>query len=174
MAKKEDILGAMDSLKEKGPLSLNNDKVKKFVLRRSFMVSYGITEEEYRKNPEEIDKLVDQAFENGSGTMLRTLGADLDMISSSMNTVIAQAPILLAQMSTIPLSLISTTVAGPTVPNPIQIKNTFAQVKATASSMAANLNQALGKVVEYGLEDYIPDVVVATAGILSTIKNFPV
>ena len=174
MAKIEDIMGAMDSLREKGPLDLNNKKIKKFIVRKSLLTSYGMTEKEYRQDPDAIDATVDEIVENGAGTLMKTLDADLDMISSNMNSVITQAPVLLAQMSTIPVSLISTTVAGPTVPNPIQIKNTFDQVKATASSMAANLNQALGKVIEYGLEDYVPDIVVSTAKILATIKNFPI
>ena len=175
MAKKEDIQGAMESLKDNGgPLSLNNEKIKKFVLRRSFLVAYGISEEDYNRDPEEIDKLVDDSYRNGSGLLLRTLESDLDMISSSMNNVITQAPVLLAQMSTIPASLIATTVAGPTVPNPLQIKNTLAQVKATASNMSTSLSQALGKVIEYGLEEFIPDVVISTAGILASIKNFPI
>lgn len=174
MAKKDEIQGAMNSLRDHGPLSLNNDKVKKFILRKSFLVSYGISEEEYELNPKEIDDMVDEVFRNGSGSLLKTLDADLEMISSCMNSVIIQAPILLAQMSTIPVSLISTTAAGPTVPNPVQIKNTFSQVKATASSMASYLNQAFGKVIEYGLEEYIPDIVISTANILATIKNFPI
>lgn len=174
MAKKEDILGIMDSLDSGGPINLRGDGIKRSVLKKKLLSTYGMSESDYEKDPEMIDGMITDILENGRGEFSNRLDSDLSTISSTFNQVISQAPELLAQLSSIPLALISTTAAGPTVPNPVAIKNDMAKVKATAASMSSNLNIALGKVIEYGLEDYIPEIVITSANILVTIQNFPI
>lgn len=175
MAKREDIIGAMDSLGDSfGPIDLKNEFIKKFVIKKKILAAYGISEEVYEMNPKEIDEMIENIIKERTGDLVLRLETDLGLIQTSLNSVIKQAPVLLGQMATIPIVLIATTAAGPTVPNPLQIKYTLEQIKATASSMSAELSIALGKVIEYGLEDFIPDVVISTANVLTTIKDFPI
>lgn len=174
MAKKEVILGIMDSLDPGGPINLRSDGIKRFVLKKKLLSTYGMSESDYEKDPEMIDGMITDILENGRGELSNRLDSDLSLISSSLNQVISQAPELLGQLSSIPLALISTTASGPTVPNPVAIKNDMAKVKAIAVAMSSNLNIALGKVIEYGLEDYIPEIVITSANILVTIQNFPI
>jgi hypothetical protein len=174
MAKKEDILGIMDSLDSGGPINLRSDGIKRFVLKKKLLSTYGMSESDYEKDPETIDTMVTDILENRRGEFSNRIDSDLSLISSSLNQVISQAPELLGQLSSIPLALISTTAVGPTIPNPVAIKNDMAKIKATAAAMSSNLSVALGKIIEYGLEDYIPDIVITSANILVTIQNFPI
>lgn len=168
MAKQEDVQRALDRLNSGGIINLGGRRLKKKILVSKLSVTYGDS-----ISDSEIDRLAEEILDSGRGELVGKLDSDLAMISGALSSVVSQAPALLAQMATIPASKISTTVAGPTVPNPIDIKNTLSQIKAQADTMGALLGTALGKVVELGISEEIPDSVLGVIDIIASIKNFP-
>jgi hypothetical protein len=58
------------------------------------------------------------------------------------------------------------------MPNPLDIKNAFGQIKAQASALSSILSQALSKALELGIAKVIPDSVVTVASVIAKIKKF--
>lgn len=168
MAKLEELKDALERLNDDGPIKLGGEELKKKILKSKLMEAYGED-----VDPDSLDELVKDIYENGRGELMAKLDSDLAMISGSLNSVVKQAPILLSQMGTMALSKIQTSTTGPTVPNPLDIKNSLDQIKAQASTLGSLLGQALGKVIELGIADQIPDSVVSAVNVIATIKKFP-
>lgn len=169
MAKKEDIQSALNKLVGGGIINLSGSELKKRILRRKIRSSYGNS-----LSSSELDDMVSEIYESGRGELMTKLDSDLAMISSSLNSVVSQAPALLSQMASIPASKISVSPVGPTVPNPVDIKNSLGQIKAQAESLSSILAVALSKVIELDISEEIPDSVLSVINVLSSIKNFPI
>ena len=168
MAKTEDLQKSLEKLNSGGPISFGGESLKKKILKKKLKSVY-----EESLSSEDLDKMVEEIYRSGKGELMGKLDSELALISNSLNSVITQSPILLGQMAGLPAALIQTTAAGPTVPNPIDIKNSLDQIKSQAATLGSVLSLAIGKVIEFGIEDEIPESVIDIVDTISSIKNFP-
>ena len=188
MASSEQIRKVLDDLSGGGTFSLKSLKVpiggkkkslKEEIVKRKIKMGYMTIDPTSGKtscaiSDDDLDRLVQQVMESGNGEMMNKIDSDLDQVSNSLNSVVSQVPLLLTQMATIPPSLIQISPVGPTMPNPLDIKNSLGQIKAQANSLSSILSQALSKLLELGIVDLIPglDAVVTVAGLIGKIKKF--
>ena len=186
MASEKDIRKVLDDLNGSGgTFNLKNIKVsggksiKEEIIKRKIKMGYTVVDQKTGEpacsiGDDELDNLTEQVMKSGNGEMVNKIDSDLDQVSNSLNSVISQAPLLLTQMATIPATLIQISPVGPTMPNPLDIKNSLGQIKAQANALSSILSQALSKILELGVVDLIPglDVVMNIAKIIGKIKNF--
>ena len=180
MADADKVKEVLDKLNDGGVINLRKSfpGIKKEILKEKIKSSYMIEDESGNSSclmdDDGIEDLVNNILDSGKGELVNKIDSDLDQISNTLSSVVSQAPELLTQMATIPAAMIQITAVGPTVPNPIDIKNSLGQVKAQANSLSSLLSQALSKALELGISKYIPDSALTVANIISSIKNFGV
>jgi hypothetical protein len=168
MADAEKLKKVLDDLNSGGAINLKKmfPTLKKEIIKEKVKMGYPPMEEA------DLDKIVDDIMESGAGELVNKIDSDLDQISNSLSSVVSQAPALLTQLATIPAAMIQISPVGPTMPNPLDIKNAFGQIKAQASALSSILSQALSKALELGIAKVIPDSVVTVASVIAKIKKF--
>lgn len=182
MATTADIKKALEDLNGGDSFFKNKDFIKKEVLKAKMKIGYTVIDEETGESTcllddKMLEEEVDKIIKNNTGELLNKIDSDLASIDNSLNSVISQAPALFSQLATIPASMIQISPLGPTIPNPLDIKNAFGQIKAQANSLSSLLSNALSKVVDLGLAE-VPGVgealepVLVVVKVISKIKNF--
>ena len=185
MATTVDIKKALEELNSGGSFSFpNKDLIKREVLKMKMRVGYTYTDEKTGDkicliDETTLDKEVSRAINEGSGEIVNKIDSDLLSIENSLSSVLSQAPALFSQLATIPAAMVQISPLGPTIPNPLDIKNSFGQIKAQANSLSSLLSNALSKVVDLGLADLpIPGIgllftpVLSVVKVIAKIKNF--
>ena len=185
MATTSDIKKALDELNSGGKFSFpNKDLIKEEVLKMKMKLGYTVKdpstgEETCLIDEETLNSEAKRIIDEGKGEIVNKIDSDLASIENSISSVMSQAPALFTQLATIPAAMIQVSPVGPTMPNPLDIKNSFGQIKAQANSLSSLLSGALSKVVDLGLAELpIPglsaifDPVLAIVKVIAKIKNF--
>ena len=185
MATTSDIKKALDELNSDGSFSFpSKDLIKKEVLKRKMKMGYTVKNEETGEDmclveDEQLDKEAEKIIEEGRGELVKKIDSELASIENSISSVISQVPALFSQLATIPAAMIQVSPVGPTMPNPLDIKNSFGQIKAQANSLSSLLSGAFEKIVDLGLADLpIPglsaifDPVLSVVKVITKIKKF--
>ena len=168
MADAEKLKKVLDDLNSGGAINLKKmfPTLKKQIIKEKVKMGYPPMDDA------DLNSIVDNIMESGTGELVNKIDSDLDQISNSLSSVVSQAPALLTQLATIPAAMIQISPVGPTMPNPLDIKNAFGQIKAQANALSSILSQALSKALELGIANVIPDSVVTIASVIAKIKKF--
>lgn len=165
MATKEDLQSAIDSLNSTEPLF---QIPKKDIIVKKLQSAYGDL-----LTSQELEDMADDLIHDGAGELVNKIDSEIAEVQQIISTVMAQVPALYSSMAGIAASLIQTTPAGPTVPNPIQINDQINQVKTSADTLASLFTQALSKIIELDASEYIPNSILAVTTTIAAIKDFP-
>ena len=117
MASQSEISNAIKLLNlSPGPIDLTDEGIKRFIIRKKLLGTYGLTEEDLDgMSSREIDEMTEEIISEKKGELITTLNAELVEIQETINSVIDQAEVLYQQLITIPAALVAVSPTGPTL-----------------------------------------------------------